>query len=129
MFPCIYDPGQHEILNPPLLEWCRARLDNPKERDRLFVYHHRLHDTFVIARWAQDPMGVFTDFLNLGHSLGNFDEKMADEFLHRMFKPLDPIKMNKTLQESANAGRREAEEKNEEMKEVLARRKMIPGSN
>lgn len=122
MFPCIYDPAQHEILKPSLLDFCRAQMDNPKERDRLFVYRHRVHCTFVIARWADKPMGVFTDFLNLGFSLGNFDRALADEFRRRLYKDTSPKEISTALNRAESNFRSDSEEKNDNMKQVITRR-------
>ena len=122
MFPCVYDPAQHEIINPPVLDFCRAQMDSQTEKNRLFIYHHRVHDTFVVARWASDrKMGVFTDFLNLGYSLGNFDRALADEFRKRLYRGLAPAEIGKALNRAASDFRSENEEKNDTMKSVLSR--------
>ena len=99
MFPCLYRPEQHEILpGGEILAWCK-RLAPAKDRDRLFLYHHRIHDTFVIARWASPSkdFGIFTDFLHIGHSLAEFTKEKADEFRKRLFKPLQAHDMAKTI--------------------------------
>jgi hypothetical protein len=126
LFPCVYDKEQHEIINPPLLEWCRRQIPDPAEKARLFVYHHRVHGTFVIARWAKEPRGIFTDFLNLGYSLNNFNREARNEFLSRMFKPLQARTISHALNRGASDYRSHEEEKNDEMKEIMGRRASLP---
>ena len=122
MFPCIYDSAQHEILNPSLLDFCRAQMDTETEKNRLFVYRHKTHGTFVIARWASEPKGVFTDFLNLGFSLGNFDREMAAEFRRRLYHGVSPKEISQALNAAESDFRSDAEEKNDEMTQALSKR-------
>ena len=97
VFPCMYDEAQHEILNGgELLGWVKREAP-ADEAERFFLYHHRIHNTFVIARWASDrKMGIFTDFLNLGFSL-NMTRSQAAEFRQRLYAPLTPEKMAKKI--------------------------------
>lgn len=101
MLPCLYDEKQHEILSGgELLEWAK-RVAPAKERDRFFLYRHRLHHTFVLARWATDrAMGIFTDFLHIGKSLANFNKEMADEFRRRLYAPTSAPEMAKAITQS-----------------------------
>jgi hypothetical protein len=96
MLPCIYDDKQHEILESEVARWCRRNA--PADwKDRLFTYRHQLHDTFVVAVWAGDKYGLFSDVLNLGHSFANFDRRMADELRHRMYAPTSADSMAKQI--------------------------------
>ena len=76
--PCRYDEAQHQLLTPPLLDWCRLQTSDPDIRDNLFVYLQRLYGTFVIARWVDKPLGLFVDVLNLGYSLSIFNREAAE---------------------------------------------------
>lgn len=89
MLPAIYQPEQHEILHSDLLDWCKQQVA-PADRERYFLYRHRLHGTFVVARWAGEKFKVFTDFLHIGTSLGFFNRKMAKEFRKRLYAPVSP---------------------------------------
>lgn len=102
MIPCLYDEKQHEIISGgELIAWCRREAP-AKERDRLFLYHHRVHDTFVIARWASDrAMGIFTDFLHIGHSLADFTKEKAQEFCRRLYAPLQASEMARTINQTS----------------------------
>ena len=55
-----------------------------------------------MAMWASDKaFGIFTDFLNLGYSLANFDRKKAKEFRRRLFAPVSPSEMVRAINQSA----------------------------
>lgn len=97
LFPCIYQPEQHEIIRSDIIDWCKRQTKAPAEQRRWFMYRHRIHGTFVIARWAGDKFGVFTDFLNLGHSLANFNQEKAMEFRHRLYAPVTPDAINRAV--------------------------------
>lgn len=124
MIPCMFDSAQHEILSGgEVLAWCK-RETPAKERSRLFLYRHRLHNTFVIARWASDrAMGIFTDFLNLGHSLSNFNKEKADEFRKRMLAPLSPKKMARTISQSSSDFSSMKQDEDAENREIVEKRR------
>lgn len=120
LFPSIYDPLQHELLNSDIISWIEQTVA-PADRKRWFLYRHRIHFTFVIARWAGDKYGIFTDFLNLGYSLGNFDGEMAAEFRKRMFAPVTADVMSKTITQVGRDHNSEVEGKNEAMRDMKLR--------
>jgi hypothetical protein len=124
MIPCLYDKKQHEIIpGGDIIAWCRREAP-ASEKARLFLYRHRLLGTFVIARWALDrAMGIFTDFLNIGNSLSDFDRRKAGEFLRRMYKPLTAKSISRVIGQANrdfdSAQQDEAEETQERKKEMI----------
>lgn len=77
---CQYDPRQHQLIEPPLLNWARRQAPDKETADRIFTYRHRDAGTFVIGFWANKPYGRFVDMLNIGTSLGNFGPSEAGRF-------------------------------------------------
>ena len=114
LLPCIYDPLQHELVNSELLDWCKRQVA-PADRERYFLYRHRIHHTFVIARWAGAKFGIFTDFYNLGYSLGNFNQEMAKEFRKRLYAPVSPQDISKAMSDASA----ETKTKNEDVNENI----------
>jgi hypothetical protein len=115
LFPCIYDPMQHEILRSDLLDWCKGQVA-PADRERYFLYRHRVHETFVVARWAADKFGIFTDFLHIGHSLGNFDREMANEFRKRLYSPVSPKEISEAMSDANAETRVKNDDSNDNIK-------------
>jgi len=77
-FICPFQHDQHHRIFPEILGWAR---DNCPDRDaakNLFMYRHKIHQTFVIALWVKE--GWFVDVMNLGMSLGNFTQTSARVF-------------------------------------------------
>jgi len=95
----MFDEAQHEIIpGGELIGWIRRKA--PAGGRDFFIYHHRIHGTFVVGRWAQDrEMGIFTDFLNLGHSI-NMTRQQAAEFLHRLYCPMSPEEMSRKIEQA-----------------------------
>lgn len=124
MLPCFYSPAQHEILHEPtILDWCRRQTSDLPLQKQLFIYRHRIHSTFVIARWVREPKGIFTDLLNLGHSLGNFTREKAQEFRGRILAPIPVETFSRTINQASRDFASEQHEKGEEMKEIMELRK------
>jgi hypothetical protein len=123
MLPCLYDEKQHEILQGgEIVRYCQ-KVAPAKDRPRVFLYRHRIYKTFVIAMWAKDrAMGIFTDFLNLGKSLGNFNREKADEFSRRLYKPLSPKEMSQTIESTSRDYSRMRQDEDAEEAERLAKR-------
>lgn len=53
-----YDPARHELIEDNM--WVAAcvsaaRANGVKGAENLFLYHHRLADTFVLAMWTRKP--------------------------------------------------------------------------
>lgn len=102
MLPCLCDEKQHQIISGgELIAWCKQEAP-AKERERFFLYRHQIHGTFVIARWASDrALGIFTDFLHIGHSLANFDRAKANEFLRRLYAPTSAPEMSRVINQTS----------------------------
>lgn len=120
MFPCIWDSVQHEIVRSDIIDWC-IRNVAPADKERWFLYRHKIHCTFVIGRWASHPFGIFTDFLNLGYSLGNFSHEKAMEFRHRLFAPVSADEISKAVTQSGRDYDSETTDKNKEMSDMKLR--------
>lgn len=125
MMPCLFDTKQHEILSGgDILLWVKKEAP-AKEKDRFFLYRHRIANTFVIARWASDrALGIFTDFQNLGYSLSNFTMEKANEFRRRLHAPLSASKMARVInQTSRDYDRGRMDEDGEERERLEKRRR------
>ena len=121
-FPCLFDPLQHELMSGELLDWVKREVA-PADKDRYFLYRHKIHRTFVIARWATGKYGVFTDFLNLGLSLATFGREEAMELRSRLFAPLSADGIAKTIRQVERDHNSEMGERNEYMKDMKRRYK------
>ncbi len=94
--PCAYDRQQHRIIHPHIEKWIKRQVPVGKLRDSLFVYYHNLYGTFVIAQWIA-PKKSFIDVLNMGTTLYNFDQDMAEEFLQGILSPVSSQEMADSL--------------------------------
>ncbi|KKL81115.1 hypothetical protein LCGC14_1998020 [marine sediment metagenome] len=122
MIPCLYNKREHEIIDSEFIQWCKKQLPHDKvERDRLFMYRHKLHGTYVVARWAGEALGVFTDFLNLGKSLATVTPQMSVEFRHRMFAPMSAVEMGTAINQSNRDFNSIQQDKAEEAKDIIDR--------
>lgn len=101
MLPCMFDNRQHEILSGgEIMPWVETQI-SPEDKDKFFLYRHRLHGTFVLARWVIDrATGIFTDFLHIGNSLSEFTHAKALEFRKRLYAPLTASKISKAITQS-----------------------------
>ena len=124
MFPCMYDPAQHEVIEPEVLRWCR-RMAPAEDKDRLFCYRHKLYDTFVIAHWVKGKYGLFLDFFNMGTSLGNFKKAHANEFLRRKYAPTSAVEMSRTLSQNERDMNSQKRDDNEELRDIAEQRKKM----
>jgi len=87
---CGFDQKQHELLTNDILDWCHRQASDPETKTHLFMYRHRDEGTFVIGWWMDGDKGDFVDLLNIGYSLANFDDSMAEGFRKNLLCPLDP---------------------------------------
>ena len=122
MIPCVYDEKQHEVLSSEVARWS-SRNAPADWKDRLFTYRHSITENFVVAVWADKPFGIFTDVLNLGKSLSNFNRETADELLRRMWQPLSPSTISQQINRTQSDFHSKQVEKNNEMKELINRRR------
>ena len=125
MFPCGFDEKQHEIFSGELVRWCKRNA--PADwKNRLFTYHHKLHDTLVIAVWASGrKLGVFSDVINMGGELRNFDRKKADILMQRMWAPVSPETMSRQINQQARDFDSMQQDKNAEIKDENVRRRKV----
>ncbi len=85
-----YNPDEHTIIEGGALsEWLGRLVEgSPQREGRLFLLRYNALGVFVIAEWTDNHKDTFTDVLNLGKSLGNFDRKQAWELRRRLFAPV-----------------------------------------
>lgn len=128
MFPCQYDSGQHQIVSSEIARWC-VRNAPANWKDRLFTYHHRIHNTFVVAVWADKNhrFGIFSDVVNLGRSWGGFSHAMADEMMRRMWAPMSPSTMSEKINQQSRDFDSMWMDKAQETQENNERRKKVWG--
>ena len=119
VIPCMYDEAQHKILSGgEVLAWIKREAP-AGEVERFFLYRHRIHGTFVIARWASDrAMGIFTDFMNLGYTL-NITRAQADQFHQRMYAPLSAPEMARKINQGARDYKTDRTREDWEQKEEI----------
>lgn len=120
-----YDPRQHEILNPELLGWCRRVAEGVNDSTlatRLFCYHHRWHDTFVIGAWIAEPYHAFIDLMNLGTSLGTFTHSKGQEFIDRLYNPTTGHQAAQMLRQNESDFLHQKQDENEQIKADLEKR-------
>ena len=123
---CQYDRKQHLLLEPSLLEWCKAQSSNKNVSNELFVYRQMQVGTFVIGRWVNKSKGLFVDLVNLGYSLGNFTRGVAQEFRRRLLAPITAEQTKKQMTDFSSGYRSAEGKKNAYNHELMARNKMIP---
>lgn len=88
-----YDPSQHELLEPGLwVSSLRGKLNEP----RLFLYRHRIVETFVLAHWWRRPgeensPGVMCEFRAFKQHPDRMTEGLptAEEIAEHHLRPAD----------------------------------------
>ena len=80
---CEYRRDQHRVIQPRLLNWIKRQVPRGNLRDSLFIYRHLEHNTFVVASWSRRNRD-FQDIINIGLSLDNFTEQVAEQFRVRV---------------------------------------------
>ncbi len=84
-----YDAREHSLIPGDVDAFVKNLVRNdPTRKGKLFIVRYEKHDTFVIAEWLGRPKDIFVDVLNLGNSLGNFDDGKAKELCARLFAPI-----------------------------------------
>ncbi len=84
-----YSTVEHTILGGELSGWLKKLMEgDPTRKDRLFLLRYNKLGVFCICEWLGKPKDVFVDVMNLGKSLGTFNQEKANELRHRLFAPL-----------------------------------------
>ena len=122
---CTFDRKQHMIIDPEFMDWVRRQLPNDHERSKYFCYFHKIWKTFVIARWISKGLGLFSDAMNLGHSLGNFNRGMAAEFRRRFYAPLTAKAMATAINQNDRDFTSKRADDNERYKEEAIKRREV----
>lgn len=85
----LYNSTEHTIIRGELSEWLeRLVKGNPRREGCLFLLHYNKLGVFCICEWVGGGKDTFTDVLNLGKFLGNFDYSKAQELRRRLFAPV-----------------------------------------
>lgn len=81
-----YNSDEHTIVRGGISEWLDRLVEgDPRRKGRLFLVQYNKLEVFCICEWTDDNKDTFTDVLNLGKSLGDFDHKQACELRRRLF--------------------------------------------
>jgi hypothetical protein len=84
-----YNSEEHTIVRGELSEWLeRLVKGDPRRGGCLFLLRYNELGVFCICEWIGGGRDTFVDVLNLGKSLGNFDNKQAWELRKRLFNPV-----------------------------------------
>lgn len=85
----VYNPQEHTIIEGELSDWLeRLVAGDPQRTGRLFIILYNKLGVYCICEWTDNHNDTFVDILNLGKSLGNFDQKQSQELRRRLFNPL-----------------------------------------
>ncbi len=84
-----YNPDEHTIIRGEMSEWLERLVEGNSRREGcLFLLRYNRLEVFCICEWVGGGRDTFVDVLNLGKSLGNFDQKQAQELRRRLFNPV-----------------------------------------
>ena len=121
---CHFRRDQHMMLEPTFLAWCK---DNAPDdvKEELFVYRQLQVGTFVIGRWISKGAGTFVDLINLGTSLANFTQEVAQDFRRQLYIPVTIEQTRKHLQDFDSDFRCTTREKNNYNSDFLQRHKIL----
>ena len=85
----LYDQEEHTIIRGGISEWLERLVEgSPQRKGRLFLLRYNKLAVYCICEWSGNYKDTFTDVMNLGKSLGNFDQKQAQELRKRLFAPV-----------------------------------------
>jgi hypothetical protein len=104
MFECTFDREQHLIIRPTMVGALRDQINRKEDKERLFMYYHLKHGTFVIAWWTNPARGRFVDMENLGTSLCTMTRATFQDVIRRANYPQS--KSDSVLQGVKQAQRR-----------------------
>ena len=84
-----YNPDEHTIIRGELSEWLKRLVaGDPQRKGCLFLLRYNKLEVYCICEWVGGGRDTFVDVLNLGKSLGDFDQKRAQELKRRLFNPV-----------------------------------------
>ena len=93
-----YTSDEHTIIHGGISEWLDRLVEGvPQRKGRLFLLLYNKLGVFCICEWTDNRKDTFTDVLNLGKSLGNFDQKQAHELRRRLFAPVTAEDTSKAI--------------------------------
>lgn len=94
----VYLPEEHTIICGELSEWLgRLIKGNLRREGCLFVLRYNKLGVFCICEWTDNNRDTFSDVLNLGKSLANFEYKQAQELRKRLFAPVTAEETSRTI--------------------------------
>ena len=84
-----YNSEEHTILGGELSGWLERLVEgDPRREGCLFLLRYDKLEVYCICEWVGGGNDTFVDVLNLGKSLGTFDQKQALELRRRLFNPV-----------------------------------------
>ncbi len=94
----VYNIDEHKIVRGGISEWLdRLVKGDPRREGCLFLLHYNKLGVFCICEWVGGGHDTFVDVLNLGKTLGNFDQKQACELRRRLFNPVTAEDTSKAI--------------------------------
>lgn len=85
----LYNTEEHTIIQGELSKWLERLVEgNSRRKGCLFLLRYDKLEVYCICEWTDSHKDTFVDVLNLGKSLGNFDQKQSQELRRRLFAPV-----------------------------------------
>lgn len=80
---------EHTIIGGELSAFLERLIESdPRRKRHLFLIRYNKLGVYCICEWTDNHKDTFTDVMNLGKSLGNFDRKQAYKLRRRLFTPV-----------------------------------------
>jgi hypothetical protein len=109
----VFSPERHQIIDNDIIRYCRENCSDDKLRAKLFLYFHRIEQTYVIAAWTDNSKRRFCDLFNMGFDIHSFDRAAAMEFLRKIGEPYTLKQISKDMANADRDAIRAAEERQE----------------
>lgn len=94
----VYNTDEHTIVRGGISEWLNRLVEGiPQREGCLFLLHYNKLEVFCICEWVGGGHDTFVDVLNLGKSLGNFDQKQAQDLRRRLFASVTAEETSKAI--------------------------------
>ncbi len=118
---CPFQSAEHAIIQSEVIDWARRECPDRDVVDKLFMYRHKVYETFVIAMWTRE--GWFMDVLNIGKSLESFDRVQAKKFKDMFDDAHRPDELARQMRESDLQRKRDDTDESHEYHDEFTRRR------